>query len=135
VHTLQAAIVAGCLIAAAGFLPRLAGWAAALAFTWWLFIDMSYGKVDHDHLALLVALYVLPTIGPSGTRRDRRWAFEDIGRRWVATSGWRDMARTEAVGWALRCVQVAVVATYFLRLGKDQVGGWHCRPARHRLGG
>jgi hypothetical protein len=126
VHTLQAVIVAGCLIAAAGLLPRLAGWAVALAFTWWLFIDMSYGKVDHDHLALLVALYVLPTIGLSGTRRDRRWAVGDIRRRWVATSGWRDMARTESVGWALRCVQVAVVATYFFSAwAKIRVGGWH----------
>jgi hypothetical protein len=126
VHTLQAVIVAGCLIAAAGLLPRLAGWAVALAFTWWLFIDMSYGKVDHDHLALLVALYVLPTIGSSGTRGDRRWAVGDIWRRWVATSGWRDMARTEAVGWALRCAQVAVVATYFLSAwAKIRVGGWH----------
>jgi hypothetical protein len=126
VHTLQAVIVGGCLIAAAGLLPRLAGWAVALAFTWWLFIDMSYGKVDHDHLALLVALYVLPTIGFSGTRRDRRWAVGDIRRRWVATSGWRDMARTESVGWALRCVQVAVVATYFFSAwAKIRVGGWH----------
>jgi hypothetical protein len=180
VHTLQAVLVGGCLLAAAGFLPRLAGWAVALAFTWWLFIDMSYGKVDHDHLALLVALYVLPTIGPSvarprsprvgpvalapryvlgrprtsstpgslrprqsssgpratvkgpptrdtsGTRGDRRWAAGDIWRRWVATSGWHDMVRTEAVGWALRCVQVAVVATYFLSAwAKIRVGGWH----------
>ena len=125
VHTLQAVIVGGCLIAAAGLLPRLAGWAVALAFTWWLFIDMSYGKVDHDHLALLVALYVLPTIGSSATR-DRRWAVGDIRRRWVATSGWRDMARTESVGWALRCVQVAVVATYFFSAwAKIRVGGWH----------
>jgi len=126
VHALQAVLIVGCLIAAAGFLPRLAGWAVALAFTWWLFIDMSYGKVDHDHLALLVALYVLPTIGTSRIRGDRRWAVEDIWRRWVATSGWRDMARTEAVGWALRCVQVAVVATYFLSAwAKIRVGGWH----------
>jgi len=126
VHTLQAVIVGGCLIAAAGLLPRLAGWAVALAFTWWLFIDMSYGKVDHDHLALLVALYVLPTIGFSGTRRDRRSPVGGIRRRWVATSGWRDMARTESVGWALRCVQVAVVATYFFSAwAKIRVGGWH----------
>jgi len=126
VHTLQAVLVVGCLIAAAGFLPRLAGWAVALAFTWWLFIDMSYGKVDHDHLALLVALYVLPTIGPNGTRDDRHRAASDIWRRWAATSGWRDVARTEAVGWALRCVQVAVVATYFLSAwAKIRVGGWH----------
>src|SRR5262245_3891751 len=126
VHALQAVIVAGCLIAAAGLLPRLAGWAVALAFTWWLFIDMSYGKVDHDHLALLVALYVLPTIGRGSARRDRGWTGEDIWRRWAAASGWREMARTEAVGWALRCVQVAVVATYFLSAwAKIRVGGWH----------
>ena len=44
------------LVAAANRLPRLAGWVVAAAFTWWTAIGMSYGKVDHDHLALVVAL-------------------------------------------------------------------------------
>jgi hypothetical protein len=118
VHTLEVVLIVGCLVAAAGFLPRLAGWAVALAFTWWLFIDMSYGKVDHDHLALLVALYVLPTVGvrsPSTLRPPR-----------FTTRSWRDVTRTEAAGWALRCIQVAVVATYFLSAwAKIRVGGWH----------
>jgi hypothetical protein len=118
VHTLEAVLVVGCLIAAAGFLPRLAGWAVALAFTWWLFIDMSYGKVDHDHLALLVALYVLPTVG--ARTPNTLWPLR------LTTRGWRDVTRTEAAGWALRCIQVAVVATYFLSAwAKIRIGGWH----------
>lgn len=117
VHTLEAVLIVGCLAAATGFLPRLAGWAVALAFTWWLFIDMSYGKVDHDHLALLTALYVLPTIGAGSAQA--RWPLRGV------TTGWRDLTRTEAVGWALRCIQVAVVATYFLSAwAKIRVGGW-----------
>src|SRR6476646_5980718 len=47
--TLYLILVIGCLVAA--------------AFTWWTAIGMSYGKVDHDHLALVVALWVLPTVG------------------------------------------------------------------------
>lgn len=105
VHTLEVVLIVGCLVAAAGFLPRLAGWAVAAAYTWWLFIGMSYGKVDHDHLALWVALMVLPTLG---------------------AVSWRDRTRSEAAGWALRCIQLAVVATYFLSAyAKIRHGGWH----------
>ncbi len=118
VHTLEVVLIVGCVAAAAGFLPRLAGWAVALAFTWWLFVDMSYGKVDHDHLALLVALYVLPTVGARSPSTLWPPRFQ--------TRGWRDLTRTEAAGWALRCIQVAVVATYFLSAwAKIRVGGWH----------
>ena len=54
---------------------------------------MSYGKVDHDHLAILVAVFVLPT---------------------VRGATLRSKERSEAAGWALHCVEVAVIATYFL---------------------
>ena len=104
VHTLQVALIAGCAIAATGRLPRLAGWTVAVAYQWWIFIGMSYGKVDHDHLALVVALWVLPTLGRV---------------RWDAAH------RSEAAGWILRCIQVAVVCTYFLAaFAKLRHGGW-----------
>lgn len=104
VHTLQVLLIAGCAIAATGRLPRLAGWTVAACYQWWIFIGMSYGKVDHDHLALLVALWVLPTLG-----RVR----------------WDSARRSEAAGWALRCIQVAVVLTYFLAaFAKIRHGGW-----------
>ena len=54
-------LIVACLIGAANRFPRLAGWVVAPAFTWWVLIGMSDGKVDHDHLALVVALWVLPT--------------------------------------------------------------------------
>ena len=104
VHTLEIVLIVGCLVVAAGFLPRLAGWAVGLAYTWWLFIGMSYGKVDHDHLALWVTLLVLPTLG---------------------SARWRDRTPSEAAGWALRCIQIAVVSTYFLAAyAKIRHGGW-----------
>jgi len=66
---------------------------------------MSYGKVDHDHLAILVAVAVLPT---------------------VAAVRWRSTERSEAAGWALRCIEIAVVATYFLAaVAKMRFGTWH----------
>jgi hypothetical protein len=96
----------GCLVAAANRFPRLAGFVVAVAFTWWTAIGMSYGKVDHDHLALVVALWVLPTVGAIPGR-------------------WRSAEHSERAGWALKCVQIGVVATYFLSaLTKIRSGDW-----------
>ncbi|MDX6253382.1 MAG: hypothetical protein QOF10_6742, partial [Kribbellaceae bacterium] len=62
--TLYFVLIVACLIGASNRLPRIAGWVVAPAFTWWVLIGMSDGKVDHDHLALVVALWVLPTVAP-----------------------------------------------------------------------
>jgi hypothetical protein len=104
--SLYVVLVLGSLVAAANRLPRLAGWVVAAAFTWWTAIGMSYGKVDHDHLALVVALWVLPTVG-------------------VIRHRWRSRYASAQAGWALKCVQIAVVATYFLSaLTKIRSGDW-----------
>jgi hypothetical protein len=67
-------------------------------------IAMSYGKVDHDRYAFLVALAVLPTIG---------------------RARWRDRRSSEAAGWAMAVVLVAVMLTYFLAAwAKVRFGGW-----------
>ncbi|WP_205857241.1 hypothetical protein [Phytoactinopolyspora endophytica] len=91
-QTLQVLIVVGSLVAATGRLPRLAGWTVALCYFEWLILSMSFGKVDHDHLALVIAVFVLPTIG--------RARLSDHGG-------------SPAAGWAFRCIQVSVIFTYF----------------------
>ena len=104
----DATIVITALTSAGGsqWLPRLAGGVVAAAFTWWTAIGMSYGKVDHDHLALVVALWVLPTVG-------------------VIADRWRSVERSAQAGWALKCIQISVVFTYFLSaLTKIRSGGW-----------
>ena len=72
----------------------------AVAYAGWMLLAMSYGKVDHDRYAFLVALFVLPTVAraprPGTPPRPQPGT------------------RTAAGGYALRCVQLAVVATYFL---------------------
>jgi len=104
VQTLRAVLVVGCLIAATGRLPRLLGWIIAVGFLEWVMLGMSYGKVDHDHLALLTALFVLPTLGRA--RLD-------------------DHRPDERAGWAIRCIQLTVVATYTLSVwAKIRRGGW-----------
>jgi hypothetical protein len=80
-------------IAAMNRLPRLAGGAVFFLYLEWMLIAFSYGKVDHDRFAFLVALAVLPTVG---------------------AVRWRDRTPDQSAGWALRFVQIAVVATYFL---------------------
>jgi hypothetical protein len=87
------ALLAASIAAATGRAPRTLGWTVLLLYFEWMIIAMSYGKVDHDRVAFLVALAVLPTAGR-------------------ARHG--DARLTEAGGWALRMSQIAVVCTYFL---------------------
>lgn len=104
VVALRAALVLGALIAATNRCPRLLGWPIAVGHLVWLLYGMSYGKVDHDHFALVVALFVLPTVGRSHPH---------------------DHRADERAGWALRCIQLAVVATYALSVwAKIRYGGW-----------
>ncbi len=103
-QTLRVVLIAGALVAAFGVLPRLLGWLLAVAYLDWIFIGFSYGKVDHDHLGLVVALFVLPLAG---------------------AARFRDERDSEAAAWTLRCVQVAAVCTYFLSAyAKVRHGGW-----------
>jgi hypothetical protein len=88
-----ALLVTAAVAATSRVLPRLLGAAVAILYFQWMIIAFSYGKVDHDRFGLLVALAVLATVGR-------------------ARHG--DPTRSEAAGWALRAVQLAVVATYFL---------------------
>ena len=104
VRTLQVVLVVAALLVALGRLPRLAGWVLALGFLDWVSIGMSYAKIDHDHFALVVALFALPTAGAARLR---------------------DLRAGAAAGFALRTVQVACVATYFLSaVAKMRFGGW-----------
>ncbi|MEA2434366.1 MAG: hypothetical protein QOG54_1823 [Actinomycetota bacterium] len=90
-------------VAASGRSPRVAGAAVFVLYLVWMFIGMSYGKVDHDRFAFLVALAVLPT---------------------APKARWGDQTPDEAAGWAIRCIQVSVVATYFLAaFAKLRFGG------------
>ena len=83
---------------------RVVGAALAITYLWWMLLAMSYGKVDHDRYGFLVLLAVLPTV--AGAR---------LG----------DRTLSESAGWAIRMVQVAVVATYFLAaVAKIRFGGW-----------
>lgn len=105
---LHIVIIAGCLLCATGRLPRrlgvVAGLVTAAAFTDWVSISMSYSKINHDHFALIVALWVLPTVG---------------------VARFRDRFRSEAAAWALLCLQIACVAIYFLSAwAKVRYGGW-----------
>ncbi|MET0764430.1 MAG: MFS transporter permease [Blastococcus sp.] len=107
-HTLvlvvQWALVLAALAAATGRAPRLLGAAVFVLYAEWMVIAMSYGKVDHDRIAFLVALAVLPTIG---------------------VARFRDRRPSEAAGWAMAAVFVTVMLTYFLAAwAKIRFGGW-----------
>lgn len=104
-RVLRILLIAGALVGVTGRFPRLAGWPVAVMFLLWDLYEMSYGKVDHDEFAMIVALFLLPTLG--------RVRF-------------RDTRPTEAAGFAVRGIQVAVVCTYFLAAyAKIRFGTWN----------
>ena len=96
---LLAVILAGCAAAIAGWRPRLTGAVVAAAFWVWMLYSNSYGYIAHDHMALMVATAVLPTVG-GAARPELEGSLEAP-------------ALSEAAGWALRAIQIAVVCTYF----------------------
>jgi Vitamin K-dependent gamma-carboxylase len=103
VPIVQTALLLFAAIALTGRAPRLSGAAVCLLYLQWMLIGFSYGKVNHDRVAFLVALAVLPTAGAARLRDERA---------------------TEAAGWAVRSIQVAVVLTYFLAtFAKLRYGG------------
>ena len=86
-----------------GRAPRLLGWLVFGLYLEWMVIGFSYGKVDHDRLSFLVLLAVLAICGPATLR---------------------DQEPDDGAGWAVRCIQVACVFTYFLAaLAKLRFGG------------
>lgn len=97
-------IAAGALRQVQPVVVRLLSGAVALLYGEWMIMAMSYGKVDHDRFALLVLLAGVATVGRARLGEKRR---------------------SEAAGWAIRAVQVAVVATYFLAaIAKFRFGGF-----------
>jgi len=108
VELFQVVLVAAALTAAVAavrdVLPRATGWLVALLYLEWMVVAMSYGKVDHDRFAFLVALFVLPSVGRAALH---------------------SRERSEAAGWALTMIALAVVATYTLAaVAKIRFGGW-----------
>lgn len=99
-YILLTLILAGCAAGILGWRPRLSGAVLAVAFWLWMLYSNSYGYIAHDHMALMVAVAVLPTI-PGG---------QHVG---AAPDG---LPSSEAAGWALRAIQIAVVSTYFFSI-------------------
>lgn len=100
---LLAATVGGCLLALAGRAPRAAGAVVGISFGLWMLYSNGYGYVAHDHLPLMVAVWVLPT---------------------VPAARWREDTPDEAAGWAILAIRLAVVATYALSvLSKVEYSG------------
>jgi hypothetical protein len=104
VLAVQWALVIAAVAAATGRAPRLLGSTVFLLYAEWMVIAMSYGKVDHDRIAFLVALALLPTIG---------------------RARFRDRRSSEAAGFAMAAVLMAIMLTYFLAAwAKIRFGGW-----------
>ena len=83
---------------------RLVRVLVVVGYMWWMFIAMSYGKVDHDRIGFLMLLGVLA---------------------WASSLNINDHTPDAHSGWLIRMVQITVVATYFLAaFAKVRFGGW-----------
>jgi hypothetical protein len=103
VELLRWGSVLAALLALTGRLPRVTGWAVAIAWIWYQYVAFSYGKVDHDRGDFVIALLMLPMVG-AATVSDRRYS--------------------EAAGFAFRAIQLTAIATYFLSaMAKLRFGG------------
>lgn len=103
VELLKWGSVAAAVVAMSGRLPRTAGWAVALTWSWYQYVAFSYGKVDHDRGDFVIALLLLPTVG---------------------TAHLSDRRLSEAAGFAVRAVQLGAIATYVLSaVAKLRFGG------------
>lgn len=87
-----AAVVVGGGRAVPAWVQHVGGPALAVGYGLWAVYAMSFGYVAHDHMALVVAVCVLPTAGTC---------------RYTGP-----LQRDPGAGWALRMVQVFTVATY-----------------------
>ena len=102
--TVAAALVL-LVLSVSGRTWRWLGYAIAVLYLYDQVVAFSYGKVDHDRMGFILALFVIPTVGRAGLR-DRR--------------------ASEHAGWALRMVWIGAVATYFLAaMAKLRFGGPH----------
>ena len=103
VPVVKVALLVSAGLALLGRWPRTAGAVTFALYLWWMLIAFSYGKVNHDRVAFLVALAVLPT-----AQRGR----------------WGEPTPDEAAGWAVHSIQLAVVLTYLLAtVSKLRYGG------------
>jgi hypothetical protein len=92
-------------LAVTGRTWRWLGYTVALLYLYDQVVAFSYGKVDHDRMGFILALFVIPSVGSARLR---------------------DTRESEAAGWALRMVWIAAVATYFLAaMAKLRFGGPH----------
>lgn len=104
VAALHIVLIVAALIAASGYLSRVAGVVTLLAFVDWVTIGYSFSKVDHDQYAFVVALLALPFAGKAR---------------------WGDRATSEAAGMTIRFIQIGAVCCYFLSaVTKIRFGGW-----------
>ncbi|GAB3561067.1 hypothetical protein [Spelaeicoccus albus] len=104
VAVLHIVLITAALLAASGYLSRIAGIVVLLAFVDWVTIGYSFSKVDHDQYAFFVALLALPFAGKAR---------------------WGDSTHSEAAGFAIRCIQIGAVCCYFLSaVTKVRFGGW-----------
>jgi hypothetical protein len=84
-------VAAGCALSWTRRLGHLGWVCTALGYLPWVLWSMGFGYVAHDHMAIVVAVLALLSVG----RADAD-----------------DLRPSRTAGWALRCVQIATVMTY-----------------------
>lgn len=85
-------VTVAAVCAAVGVFQRVAGWVAGLGFWLWMLTSLGFSYVSHDHMALMITVIVLPTVG---------------------VAKFTDIRVGPKAGWTLRVMQIFTILTYF----------------------
>ncbi|MDM4784385.1 MULTISPECIES: hypothetical protein [unclassified Micromonospora] len=116
------ALLVTALLAATGRAHRLLGWTVFALYFEWMIVAMSYGKVDHDRFALLVALAGAahrPAVPGTATRSVPRRAAGRCGSPRSRSSARNFLAAWAKFRFGVGRANGSVLARAIIRRGTD----------------
>jgi len=112
----QAVLAVAALLAALGYRYRFTAPVAAALYLYWQCLGQSWGEMKHARVTLILALAFLSVVSAEQSHSlDTRRARRRTSARAFGASGTQPIYEPSSNGaWAVRAIQVALAALYFL---------------------